>query len=88
MGTGDYMLPSNLNLNIRKTVGYNNKTLISNTDIEIGSNNDVKKYHKKLSAIPLEPGEAESAALKMDKPIKDYLAVQYEQTDNPKMLAD
>ena len=68
------MLPSNLNLNIRKTVGYNNKTL-SNTDIKIGSNKDVRKDHKKLSAIPLEPGEAESTALKMDKPIKDYLAV-------------
>ena len=68
------MLPSNLNLNIRKTVGYNNKTL-SNTDIKIGSNKDVRKDHKKLSAIPLEPGEAESTALKIDKPIKDYLAV-------------
>ena len=82
------MLPSNLNLNIRKTVGYNNKTLISNTDIKIGSNKDVKKDLKKLSAILLEPGEAESTALKMDKPINDYLTVQYEQTGNPKMLAD
>ena len=29
IGTGIYMLPSNLNLNMGKTVGYNNKILIS-----------------------------------------------------------
>ena len=30
IGAGIYMLPSNLNLNIEKTVGYSNKILISN----------------------------------------------------------
>ena len=46
------MLPSNLNLNIGKTKGYNNKTLVSNTDIKIGLNRDINKAHKKLPVIP------------------------------------
>ena len=45
---GIYMLPSNLNLNIGKTKGYNNKILVSNTDMKIGSNRDINKDHKKL----------------------------------------
>ena len=34
------MLPNNLTLNIGKMAGYNNKILISNTDMKIGSNKD------------------------------------------------
>ena len=45
---GIYMLPSDLNLNIRKTKGYNNKILVSNTGMKIGSNRDINKNHKKL----------------------------------------
>ena len=48
LGTGIYMLPSNLNLNIGKKNGYNNKILVSNTDMKIGSNRDINKDHKKL----------------------------------------
>ena len=48
VGTGIYMLPSNLNLNIGKTKGYNNKILVSNTDMKTGSNRDMNKDHKKL----------------------------------------
>ena len=47
------MLPSDLNLNIEKTKGYNNKILVSNTDMKIGSNRDINKDHKKLP--PPEP---------------------------------
>ena len=47
VGIGMYMLPSNLNLNIGKTKGYNNKTLVSNTDMKIGSNKDINKDQKK-----------------------------------------
>ena len=43
-----YMLPSNLNLNIGKKKGYNNKILVSNTDMKIGSNRDIKKDRKKV----------------------------------------
>ena len=50
VGTGIYMLPSNLNLNIGKKKGYNNKILVSNTDMKIGSNRDINKDHKKLPA--------------------------------------
>ena len=59
VGIGIYMLPSNLNLNIGKTKGYNNKILVSNTDMKIGSNRDINKDHKKLppdepkTAIPM-----------------------------------
>ena len=42
------MLPSNLNLNIGKKKGYNNKILVSNIGVKIGSNRDINKNHKKL----------------------------------------
>ena len=42
------MVPSDLNLNIGKTKGYNNKILVSNADMKIGSNRDINKDHKKL----------------------------------------
>ena len=42
------MLPSDLNLDIGKTKGYNNKVLVSNTDMKIGLNKDISKDHKKL----------------------------------------
>ena len=36
VGIGIYMLPSNLNLNIGQTKGYNNEILVSNADMKIG----------------------------------------------------
>ena len=53
VGTGIYMLPSDLNLNIGKTKGYNNKILTCNKDMKIGSNREINKDHKKLP--PPEP---------------------------------
>ena len=50
MGTGVYMLPSYSNLNIGKAKEYNNKILVSKTDMKIGSNRDINKDHKKLPA--------------------------------------
>ena len=47
-----YILPSNLNLNIGKTKGYNNNILVSNTDMKICSNRDINKDHKKLLVTP------------------------------------
>ena len=49
VGIGIYMLPSNLNLSIGKTKGYNNKILVSNTDMKIGSNKDINRDRKKLT---------------------------------------
>ena len=49
VGIGIYMLPSNLNLSIGKTKGYNNKILVSNTDMKIGSNRDINRDHKNLT---------------------------------------
>ena len=48
VGTGIYMLPSDLNLNIGKTKGYDNKILVSNADMKTGSNRDIKKDHKNV----------------------------------------
>ena len=48
VGTGIYMLPSNLNLYVGKKKGYNNKILVSNTDTKIGLNRDINKDHKKM----------------------------------------
>ena len=45
---GVHMLPSDLDLNIGTTKGYNNKILVSNTDMRIGSNKEINKDHKKL----------------------------------------
>ena len=50
VGTGIYMLPSNLNLSMGKTTGCNYKVLVNNTDMKIGSNGD--KDHKKLPVTP------------------------------------
>ena len=49
VGIGIYMLPSNLNLNIGETKGYNNKILVSNTYMKIGSNRGINKDHKKVT---------------------------------------
>ena len=49
VGIGIYMLPSNLNLSIGKTKGYNNKILVSNTGIKICSNRDINSNHKKIT---------------------------------------
>ena len=45
---GVHMLPSDLDLNIGTTKGCNNKILVSNTDMRIGSNKEINKDHKKL----------------------------------------
>ena len=52
VGFGIYVLPSNLNLNIGKKEGYNNKILVSNTGIKIGSNRDINRDRKKLPDVP------------------------------------
>ena len=51
VGIGIYMLPSNLNLSIGKTKGYNSKILVSNTGMKIGSNRDINKDRKKLTLV-------------------------------------
>ena len=90
VGIGIYMLPSNLNLNIGKTKGYNNKILVSSTDMKIGSNRSINKDHKKLpSPVPGKAGGVAHDVLKImkstDKPAKDRLATQHE---NLKMLTE
>ena len=79
VGTGIYILPSNLNLSIGKTKGYNNKILVRNTNMKIGPNKDINKDHKKL---PLTPPKDDALKI-VNKIIKNYPAVQH---DNPKML--
>ena len=37
------MLPSNVRLSIEITIGYNNKILIRNTNMKIGSHKDIHK---------------------------------------------
>ena len=89
VGIGIYMLPSDLNLSIGKTKGYN-KILVSNTGMKIGSNKDINKDYKKLT--PTGPSKAEGVthdSPKMmkstDKPVKDHLAAQH---DKPKILTE
>ena len=75
IATDIYMLPSDLSLSIRKTKGYNNKILVSNTDMKIGSNRDINKDHKKLPVTPSDD----------DAPKIVILVVQH---GNPKMITD
>ena len=51
VGIGIYMLPSNLNIAIGKKEGYNNKTLVSNTGMKIGSNRDINRDHKTFPVV-------------------------------------
>ena len=67
VGTGICMLPSNLNLNIARPKGYNNKILVSNTDMKIGSNRDINRDHRKL-APPDEPKKIVIPAYQHDPP--------------------
>ena len=75
VGIGIYMLPINLNLRIGKTKGYNNKVLVSKTDMKIGSNKDINRDHKKLTPS--------------DVPKKIVIpAVQHDPPHNLKMLTE
>ena len=83
------MLPSILNLSIGKTVGYNNKILICNTDMKIGSNKDINKVHKKSSVTPPGLDRAEGAAHaahKINLMKSTYKPIK--ETNNQRMLAE
>ena len=84
------MLPSDLNLSIGKTKGYNSKILVTDAGMKISSSRDINHYN----LTPPEPGKIQGlahAAPKMhlmkdiNKPVKDHLAAQH---DNRKMLAE
>ena len=78
VGISIYMLPSNLNLSIGRTNGHNNnKILVSNTDMKIGSNRDIYKDHKKM---PITPED--------DTPKTMIPAVQHDPPHNLKMLTE
>ena len=51
VGAGIYMFPSNMNLNINKTQGFNNKILISESLYKLGLNNKVNATAKQKTAI-------------------------------------
>ena len=77
-----YMLPSNLNLNIGKTKGYNNKILINSVDMKIGPNIEINK-----DKLP-EPEDVkyEAPAKNTDKqPVKEHPMAQ---DGNSRMLTE
>ena len=55
VGGGVYMLPSNMNLNINKTQGFNNNILISESSYKLGLNNKVNVIAKQKTAIKTTP---------------------------------
>ena len=79
------MLPSNLSLDVEKTVGYNNKIWISNTDMKISENRNINTakvcHHKSFqSRLPMAQLEAHTASeihsmKTSDKPIKDVESI-------------
>ena len=50
VGGGIYMLPSNMNLNINKTQGFNNNILIAESSYKLGLNNRVNAMAKQKTA--------------------------------------
>ena len=53
VGTDICILSSDLNLSMGKTKGYNNKILVSNTGMKIGSNKrEINKDQEKLPVTP------------------------------------
>ena len=62
VGVGVYMLPRNLDLNIWRKEGYNNKILVSNKDMKIGSNMDINRDRKKFV-----PPEVPKAVISADR---------------------
>ena len=81
VGIGIYMLPSNLNLSIGKTRGYNNKVLVSNTGMKIGSNREISRDHKKLSV-------AKPAVPQTVIPVAQHDPVGVTRPHNLKMLTE
>ena len=75
VGIDIYMLPSNSNISIGKTKGYNNKILVSNTSMKIGSNRDINRDHKKLTP----PDVPKNAVIPV---------AQHDQPHNLKMLTE
>ena len=67
VGIGIYMLPSNLNLNMVKTKGYNSKILVSNTGMKIGLNRDINRDRKNLPVTPPDVSKAVISAVRHDR---------------------
>ena len=59
IGTGIYVLRSDLNLIIGKTAGCNWNISMSSTEMEIGSNTEF--YHKNVPVIPPKSGKSYGA---------------------------
>ena len=67
VGGGIYMLPSNMNLNINKTPGFNNKILVAESSYELGLNNRVNAKQK----TPIKPKQ-KTANTENRKHLKNY----------------
>ena len=83
VGSGIYMLSSNLNLSMGKTKGYNNKILVSNTDMKIGSNKDINKDHKKF---PVTPPDDDAPQIVIPVARHDNLKMITEKHNNEKLV--
>ena len=83
VGTGIYMLPSDLNLSIGKTKRYNNNLLVSNTDMKIGSNKDINKDHKKF---PVTPPDDDAPQIVIPVARHDNLKMITEKHNNEKLV--
>ena len=77
------MLPSNLILAIEKKEGYNNKILVSNTDMKIGSNKDINKDHKKF---PVTPPDNDAPQIVIPVARHDNLKMITEKHNNEKLV--
>ena len=85
VGGGIYMLPSNMNLNINKTQGFNNKILISESSYKLGLDNKVNAMAKQKTAMKTTPKQ-KIATLKKLQP-HDREAKISVQNDNDEKIA-
>ena len=84
VGTGIYMLPSDLNLSMGMTKGYNNNILVSNIDMKIGSNKDINKDHKKK--LPVTPPDDDAPKIVIPAVRHDNLKMLAEKHDDEKLV--
>ena len=85
VGIGVYMFPSNLNLKIGSTKGYNNKILISSVGMKIGPNIEINKDKLPEPVKARDVKQDDASMENTDKqPIKEHPMAQ---DDNSRMLA-
>ena len=85
VGGGVYMLPSNMNLNINKTQGFNNNILISESSYKLGLNNKVNVIAKQKTAIKPKQKTATAPKQKTPKKLRPHEKISVQNHNDEKI---